>query len=497
LNTAATTGADSPAGETPVSLPRRLLRSAAFKLSLIYLVIFAVFAFLILGYVAWNARRLIEDQIRSTIEAEITGLAEQHRIGGIRRLITVIEQRSRAPGASIYLVTTPFGERLVGNIDALPPGVLDGPGEYEINYTRSNETDISRHRAITRIYVLPAGFRLLVGRDVEERERMRLVIRRAGGWSLLLVLTLGFFGGWFIASRVLKRVDGMTETARTLMTGDMQGRLAVHGTGDEFDRLAINLNTMLDRISALMQGLSQVSDNIAHDLKTPLTRLRNRAEEALRTAHQPDELRAALDATIDEADGLIRVFNALLMIARLEAGQVREAMGPISVAEIVESVGELYEPVAEESGVDLQVLAAPDLMVQGNRELIGQALANLVDNAIKYGKPVDSTQKAVVTLSADLSPTGVAFCVTDRGAGVPETDRTRVLERFVRLDDSRSRPGFGLGLSLVAGVARLHGGRLMLEDAAPGLKIMLLVPATESAVPVSVFNQDMTNGLSA
>jgi signal transduction histidine kinase len=497
LNTAATTGADSPAGETPVSLPRRLLRSAAFKLSLIYLVIFAVFAFLILGYVAWNARRLIEDQIRSTIEAEITGLAEQHRIGGIRRLITVIEQRSRAPGASIYLVTTPFGERLVGNIDALPPGVLDGPGEYEINYTRSNETDISRHRAITRIYVLPAGFRLLVGRDVEERERMRLVIRRAGGWSLLLVLTLGFFGGWFIASRVLKRVDGMTETARTLMTGDMQGRLAVHGTGDEFDRLAINLNTMLDRISALMQGLSQVSDNIAHDLKTPLTRLRNRAEEALRTAHQPDELRAALDATIDEADGLIRVFNALLMIARLEAGQVREAMGPISVAEIVESVGELYEPVAEESGVDLQVLAAPDLMVQGNRELIGQALANLVDNAIKYGKPVDPAQKPVVTLSAALSSAGVAFCVTDRGAGVPETDRTRVLERFVRLDDSRSRPGFGLGLSLVAGVASLHGGRLMLEDAAPGLKITLLVPATESAVPVSVFNQDMTNGLSA
>ncbi len=472
--------------DRPVSLPRRLLRSAAFKLSLIYLVVFAIFAFLILGYVAWNARRLIEDQIRSTIEAEITGLAEQHRIGGIRRLITVIEQRSRAPGASIYLVTTPFGERLVGNIDALPPGVLDGPGEYEINYTRSNETEVSRHRAITRVYVLPAGFRLLVGRDVEERERLRLVIRRAGGWSLLLVLTLGFFGGWFIARRVLKRVDGMTETARTLMTGDMQGRLAVHGTGDEFDRLAINLNTMLDRISMLMQGLTQVSDNIAHDLKTPLTRLRNRAEEALRTAYQPDELRAALDATIDEADGLIRVFNALLMIARLEAGQVRETMGPVSVAELVQSVGELYEPVAEENGVELHVSSAPELLFHGNRELMGQALANLVDNAIKYGKPVDPAQKASVTLSASPAQDGVVFCVTDRGAGIPEADRTRVLERFVRLDQSRSRPGFGLGLSLVSGVARLHGGQVLLEDAAPGLKVTLVVPRGKQGAPSSM-----------
>ena len=209
-------------------------------------------------------------------------------------------------------------------------------------------------RAIVRIFILPGGFRLLVGRDVEERLRIRDIIRRAFGWSLLLVGVLGFFGGWFVTRRVLKRVDAMTETTRTIMAGDLTGRLAVSGTGDELDRLAQNLNAMLERIGELMTGLKEVSDNIAHDLKTPLTRLRNKADEALRTAQTPDQLRAALEANIEESDNLIRIFNALLMIARLEAGEARETMTDFDAAEVARGVGELYEAAAEEKGVPLR-----------------------------------------------------------------------------------------------------------------------------------------------
>lgn len=456
-----------------------LFRTTAFKLTAVYLVIFALFAGLLLGYVAWNAKRLLDDQIRSTIDAEIQGLAEQQRQGGIRRLVNVVERRSRAPGASLYLVTTPVGERIAGNVEALPPGTLDRPGEAEIEYARTSEAVDRPSRAIVRVFVLPAGFRLLVGRDVEERERLGIVIRRAAGWSLLVVFVLGCFASWFVARRVLKRIDDMTGTAQSIMAGDLKGRLAISGTGDELDRLALNLNAMLERIGELMAGMQQVSDNIAHDLKTPLTRLRNRAEEALRTATSPDELRAALDGSIDEADNLIRVFNALLMIARLETGRIQDSMDGLDLSEIVSGLAELYEPLAEEAGLSLVTEVAPGLRVIGNRELIGQALANLIDNALKYGEPPEGG-RAQVTVAAWRERDEILLSVADHGPGIPPEDRARVLERFVRLDASRSRPGFGLGLALAAGVVRLHGGQLRLEDNAPGLRVVIVLPALEA-----------------
>ncbi len=318
----------------------KLVRTTAFKLSFAYLVVFTVFAFVTLGYVAWSAARVLDDQFVSTIEAEINGLAEQYRTGGLRRLVTVVERRSRTPGASLYLVTTHAGERLAGNVGALPPGVLDRPGQLETEYSRIDEdNEFSKNRAIVRVFMLPGGFRLLVGRDVEERTRLREVIQRAFGYSLLLIGLLGCAGAWFITRRVLKRVDDMTETTRTIMAGDLNGRLKVAGTGDELDRLAENLNAMLDRIGELMAGLREVSDNIAHDLKTPLTRLRNKADEALRLSSSPQELKAALEATIEESDNLIRIFNALLMIARLEAGSARETLADFNAAEAVRDVG--------------------------------------------------------------------------------------------------------------------------------------------------------------
>jgi signal transduction histidine kinase len=456
----------------------KLVRTTAFKLSLAYLLVFMVFAFATLGYVAWSALQALDDQISSTIDAEINGLREQFGgPAGLRRLVATVERRSRMPDASLYLVTTPAGERVAGNIGALPPGVLDRPGQFETFYGRTDETDETPNRAIVRVYLLPAGFRLLVGRDLEERTRLGEAIRTAFGSSLILIGFLGGAGAWFIARRVLKRVDDMTEITRTIMAGDLGGRLRVAGTGDELDRLAQNLNAMLDRIGELMTGLKEVSDNIAHDLKTPLTRLRNKADEALRTARTPEELRAALEANIEESDNLIRIFNALLMIARMEAGNTPENLADFDAAEAVRDVAELYEASAEEAGVPLEIAVECPLPVHGSRELLGQAVANLLDNALKYGGGAGKPVSAAVRRAGSQ----VMITIADHGPGIAEQDRGRVLERFVRLETARSRPGFGLGLSLAAAVARLHSGILRLEDNEPGLRAVLTLPLKEPA----------------
>src|SRR6266403_2029873 len=325
----------------------KLLRTTAFKLTLVYLTIFAVFADFLLAYFAWNTRRLITEQITQTVDAEITGLAEQYRQGGIRRLVFIVDARSRRPGSSLYLVTAPAGEGLAGNVGSLSAGILNTSGWIETAYRRLDDPDGSEHHALVRVFQLPAGFRLLVGRDLEERERLHDIVIAAGRWSLAVVIVLGVAGGFFVTRRVLKRVDAMTETTRKIMDGDLAGRLPIAGTGDELDRLASNLNAMLERIEALMRGLKEVSDNIAHDLKTPLTRLRNRSEQALRTASSQADYRAALEATIEESDGLIRTFDALLMIARAESGHAREDMSDFDAAEVARGIGELYEPLAD------------------------------------------------------------------------------------------------------------------------------------------------------
>ena len=457
----------------------KLFRTTTFKLTLVYLTVFALFAAFLLGYFAWNTRRLFTDQITATVDAEIGGLADQYRLGGLRRLVLVIDRRSRQPSSNLYLVTTAAGELLAGNVGALPVGVLEKPGWTETEYRRLEDPDGPPHQAVVKIFELPAGFRVLVGRDLEERERLHEIVISGGRWSIALVVVLGLAGGFFVTRRVLKRVDAMTETTRTIVGGDLTGRLPVAGTGDEIDRLAENINAMLERIEALMRGMKEVSDNIAHDLKTPLTRLRNRAEEALRMAKGEADYRAALERTIEESDALMRTFNALLMIARAESGHARGDMTEFDAAEIARGVGELYEPLAEEKGLALRVEAPEAVTVRGNRELVSQALANLVDNAIKYAVPdkqaADGSQPEILVRAYGEGDRAV-LAVMDNGPGIPQADRGRVVERFVRLEHSRSQPGSGLGLSLASAVARLHGDELHLEDNGPGLKAVIALP---------------------
>jgi signal transduction histidine kinase len=465
----------------------KLIRTTAFRLTLVYLFLFALFAASLLGYFAWNTRRLINEQITSTVNAETGEISDVFARRGLRGLVITLENRALRPGANLYLVTAPTGQALAGNVGSLMPGVMATTGWSETAYRRLDEQDTADHRALVRVSELPGGFRLLIGRDLEERRRLFGIVAKAAQWSVLIVVVLGLGGGVFIARRVLRRIDAMTGTTQRIMAGDLSGRLPVGRSGDELDRLAGNLNAMLERIEALMMGLKEVSDNIAHDLKTPLTRLRNRAEEALAKSRSEAEYRNALERTIEESDGLIRTFNALLMIARAESGQARGNMDDFDAADVANGIHELYEPVAEDDGVTLRVKTetAP---LHGNRELISQALANLVENAIKYGKPVPAAQPlsagAVsgtdgkeVLIEARRDGDQVLLSVTDHGPGIPPADRKHAVERFVRLEASRTQPGSGLGLSLASAVATLHGGELQLGDAHPGLTATLAIPA--------------------
>jgi signal transduction histidine kinase len=464
----------------------KLVRTTAFRLTLAYLFLFALFAASLLGYFAWNTRRLITEQITSTVNAETGEISDIYGRRGLRGLVFTIENRALRPGANLYLVTTPTGQAIAGNIGSLAAGVMGTSGWSETAYRRLDDQDTADHNALVRVTELTSGFRLLIGRDLEERRRLFGIVAKAAQWSILVVVVLGLGGGIFAARRVLRRIDAMTGTTQRIMAGDLTGRLPVGRSGDELDRLAENLNAMLERIEALMMGLKEVSDNIAHDLKTPLTRLRNRAEEALAKSGNETEYRTALERTIEESDGLIRTFNALLMIARAESGQARDNMGDFDAADVANGIHELYEPLAEDDGMTLRVKTAP-APLHGNRELISQALANLVENAIKYGKPVAAAQplgadavagagNKEILIEARSDGGQVLLSVTDHGPGIPEADRRHAVERFVRLEASRTQPGSGLGLSLASAVATLHGGDLTLSDARPGLRATLAIP---------------------
>ena len=464
----------------------KLIRTTAFRLTLVYLFLFALFAASLLGYFAWNTRRLITEQITSTVNAEVGVVTEIYNRRGLLGLIRTVEHRALRPGANLYLLTNPAGVAIAGNVGSLAPGVMGMQGWTETAY-RLDDNDNTDHRALVRVTEMTNGFRLLIGRDLEERQRLFGIVARAAQWSILIVVVLGIGGGIFVARRVLQRIDAMTGTTRRIMAGDLSGRLPVGRSGDELDRLAENLNIMLERIEALMVGLKEVSDNIAHDLKTPLTRLRNRAEESLAKSSCEADYRAALERTIEESDSLIRTFNALLMIARAESGQARGNMDDFDAADVASGIHELYEPLAEDDGMSLHVKTASSPL-HGNRELISQALANLVENAIKYGKPVvrpiDPEAVAAtkeILIEARCESDAVLLSVTDHGPGIPEGDRKHAVGRFVRLDSSRSQPGSGLGLSLASAVATLHGGELRLGDAHPGLVATLVIPAQAGA----------------
>ncbi|WP_099865100.1 sensor histidine kinase [Pararhizobium haloflavum] len=445
---------------------RALFRTTAVRLSALYLGLFAVCAIALVFYVTAMSGNLLRAQTQEAVVNELRFLSRGYQSGGITRLVRMVDRRSRQPGAGLYTIAAQNGEILAGNVASLQPGTLDREGWTSIpfSYDRyTDETDSARrqHEALAQIVFLPNGMRLLVGRDLGEPELFRNLVRRA----LVIALAVMCFGAlaiwYFIGRRALQRIDGMSQASQKIMGGDLAQRLPVGGSGDEFDRLSESLNAMIARIERLNEGLRQVSDNIAHDLKTPLTRLRNRAEAALAGAETTEAYRRAMEEVIDESDQLIRTFNALLMIARVEAGSQVAELQTVSLSDIAADAAELYEPVAEDAGVRFSVDVKAGVSVKGNRELVGQALSNLIDNAIKYA---GGGEAAEIRLSVEDDGERAVLTVADNGPGIPAEKRDEVIERFVRLDESRTKPGTGLGLSLVDAVMALHGGRLELAD---------------------------------
>ncbi len=455
----------------------KVIRTTAFKLSAIYIAVFSAFSVFFVLYIAYSTNVLLNNQVRDNIVTELLGLNDQYRIGGLPAVVNAIDQRAHQPGASLYLLTDVSGRILAGNVTEVSDDLINRAGINPIIVTyRRFSGDQADRTAMVQVVRLPSGFRLLVGRDIGEREEFRDIIGGALAWALVLMIGLATLSWVFVSRRVLKRIDSVSATSRQIMAGDLTGRLEVAGTGDEFDRLADSLNGMLDRIEHLLYGLKDVSDNIAHDLKTPLSRLRNRVETALGGPADAAKYRVALEATIDESDALIKTFNALLMIARIEAGAPDGAIQEIDVSAVVHDVAELYEPAAEEKGVELTVDAPEALPFRASRELLGQALANLIDNAIKYGGCGEGGKPLKISVAATRKGNNLVLTVADTGPGVPAADRERVLQRFVRLEKSRHEPGSGLGLSLVAAVVRLHHGTLELGDGNPGLVVTMRLP---------------------
>ena len=432
---------------------------------------FGLSVLVLLWFIYTSTAGFMERQTDETINAEIQGLAEQYSQLGLTGLIRVIKSRvaKDKAGSSVYLLTDWKFNPLAGNLPEWPKFRDTGSGWFDA--TLEDTENFEPRRVRMRYFLLPGNFHLLVGRDVSLRLKMERLIMDALIWGLGLTVVLGGVGGLLTSRWMLKRIDVINKTSREIMAGDLTRRIPSRGAGDEFDRLAGNLNAMLDQITKLMDGVKQVSNNIAHDLRGPLNRIRAGLELSLAKSRTPEEYRAVLEATVSEIDNLLMTFNALLTIAQAESGARRQDFTDIDLTSLAADVAELYDPLAEEKGLTLTVSLAPGVTVPGNRHLLSQALANLLDNAVKY-TPAGGT----IALSLAAPATGPELAVADTGPGVPAEHRELVLERFARLESSRNTPGSGLGLSLVAAVAGLHRAALRLEDNAPGLRVTLAFP---------------------
>jgi signal transduction histidine kinase len=455
----------------------RFFNTNAFRLAALYFALFAASVLTLFAFFYLSTAGFIEEQVEQTVTAEIRGLQEQYEQLGLAGLIELVRERSLNERVDnmIYVMSDPFLHEIAGNLSGWPrrtmpvkPGWITFP--FEVHTPNGTET----HTALGTQLIL-GGDRLLVARDLRDATAFRQRVLSTIAWAALISLALGIVGGLLMTRQMLRRVESVANTTRQIIDGDLAQRIPLTGSGDEFDQLGGNLNAMLDQIERLMVGMRQVTDNIAHDLRTPLSRLRSRLEVTL--LEKPNTARYAevLRETIAEADQLLGTFNALLSIAEAEAGSRRDTTTTVDLAEIARNVAELYEPVADDKGLTLAINVPRTLSVRGDRHLLSQAIANLLDNALKY------TPSGTVSLSVGRDGNVARIEVADSGPGIPADRREVVFDRFVRLEGSRSTPGNGLGLSLVRAVATLHGGTVRLDDNNPGLKAIFTLPATPVA----------------
>lgn len=459
----------------------RLFRTTPFRLTLLFLALFAAAASAFLAYIYIATAGEVTRRADSAITREMQSLEAVYRQGGFPALNQQVIERSSADKGMLYLLMSKNGTAISGSI-AASPMQLDGDRAWAS--FRLTETDadgaVIKRPARGLEERLSGGEILFVGADVGESESYVVKILRALWGAGALVIVLGLGGGILVSRDVNRNISGLSGVIEAVRGGDLRARVAIRGTRDEYDELAAGLNDMLDRLERSIGGLRHAGDAIAHDLRSPLTRLRARLEAAMievdAGAGDPQQ---ALHQALDDADGVLKTFNAVLAIARLEAAGEAPNQTVFDPGELAADIAELYEPLCEDKGLDFKAELTPGLSLKGNREFIAQALANILDNAVKY-----TPEGGAVMLRVRRRGSGdIEMTVTDTGPGVPEAERARVVQRFVRLENSRNEPGVGLGLSLVAAVARAHGGHLELDDGpgavdgfGPGLRVALVLP---------------------
>ncbi len=462
------------------------LRTTTFRFTILAAGLFAFSAFAMLVFVYQTTAGVFSRQTDALLAVQITEFETAFNKGGINAVNKIVVEHSIEYDPFLYVFTRPGGKFVSGNLSAMPQSLAKSGAQRHFTYkitntkTRMQET----HRARGTLVKFPGEYMLLVARDTEEEDALIDRISRAVWIAAALVLALGLVSGALISRRFASRLDALNSVARDVMGGDMKRRAPRNYSGDELDDLASNLNDMLNKIEQLMAATRHAGDSIAHDLRSPLTRMRNRLEAQLRDGESlnAEEADAALHRTLDDADELLKTFNAVLRIARLEAGEQREAFDQIDPAPLLHDLQELFEPVAEDSGLDFEAEINDGLIIRGDRGLLAQALSNVLDNALKY-----TPKGGGVVLRLRRQRDGrVAISVTDTGPGVPDDMREAIFRRFVRLEESRTQSGSGLGLALVRAVANAHGAELIVEDGpgdnegsdGPGLHIALVFPLT-------------------
>ena len=465
---------------------RRLFHSYTFRLALLYAVIFSTSTLLLFYFFYLFTASYMAQQMDNTIQAEIQGLAERYDDEGIQGLTALIAdrvERQQATGNSIYLLTTYTLKPLVGNLDRWPKNasVTDDWIEFELEINQeTNETHLAR----AKIFRLPGRYGLLVGRDINQLTEAKRRIVQALTWGLMIMLLLAFLGGLVLSRRTVRKIERINQTTRSIMSGDLSRRVPLTNRNDDFDQVAENLNQMLDRIQNLMEDIRRVSDSIAHDLRTPLARLRQHLEEARQQEDPNSNSAKYLESSIKEADSLLSTFNALLRIARIEAGQIKFGFSEIDYHALIQDIVEFYEPLVEEKQQHLETTLEVGIISWGDRDLMFQAIANLFENAIKY-----TPEHGNISISLIRLNTEAVITISDNGPGIPKAERENVFRRFYRLDQSRSSSGNGLGLSMVSAVISMHNGNIKLQNNNPGLRTIIKLPLSASpevSTPVKI-----------
>ena len=460
-------------------------RLTSFRLIFIYTILLSLSVSLVLFYLYWTTERDLQVESDNKIIQEVEQLRRTYtsrfRTRDIRSLAIAVDNKSKLPTANLYLLLDQKENFITGNFndpEELTRVKTDEDGWIEFTYKNLNDDNEALSYARGREFILQGGYRLIIGRSINNEIYLKERFFLALYGSVILILFLGIIGGYILSRNFLNRISAINRTSEEIMNGDLTQRLPTSSGNDELGKLSSNLNEMLDRINKLMTSMREVTDNLAHDLRTPLNKIRSNLEVTLMSDPEKNQYKKSIQEAIEEADNLIKTFNSILSISKVESGTSDLEKTSIDVKELIDDLVDLYEPITEGKNILLKKDVELGLKILGNKNLLSQALANLLENAINYGvKEVGS----VVALGAKENSDDISIWVSDNGQGIKDSDKEKVLGRFTRLDSSRNTKGSGLGLNLVDSVVKFHRGKLKLLDAKPnGLLILIDLPKLRS-----------------